>query len=158
MRKIVSVIGQSDSTEEQYSHAYELGRLLAQAGYPIVCGGMGGVMEAVARGAAESDGMCIGLLPGSDPESGNAYLTLAIPTGLGHVRNTLVVRAGEIVIAIGGGYGTLSEIAFALTMSKVVIGINTWSAESHAGIPADVVRVGSAADAVRYIQQNLEGG
>lgn len=153
MTKIVSVIGQSKCSVEQDTTAYQLGRLLSAAGYAIVCGGTGGVMEAVARGASEAGGMCVGLLPGADSREGNRYLTLAIPTGLGHARNLLVVRAGVALVAIGGGYGTLSEIAFALTIGKTVIGLDTWSASSHQGVPADVIAVGTPEEALQRIEQ-----
>ncbi len=154
-KKVVSVIGQSRSTPEQDAQAHELGKRISESGYVIVCGGKGGVMQAVARGAAESGGMCIGLLPGYDRSEGNPFLTMGIPTGLGHARNMLVVRAGDIVVAIGGGYGTLSEIAFALTMGKVVIGLNSWTAVSHAGVPAEVLAVRSADQAMKYINKHL---
>jgi uncharacterized protein (TIGR00725 family) len=155
MKRIVSVIGQSSSNTKQDEQAYELGKLLADAGYAIVCGGRGGVMEAVARGAAENGGLCVGLLPGHDRMEANRHLSVAIPTGLGHARNLLVSQAGDIVVAIGGGYGTLSEIAFALTMGKVVIGINTWKAVSHAGVPAEVIAVKSPQEAVEHINKIL---
>ncbi|MGD8850707.1 MAG: TIGR00725 family protein [Anaerolineales bacterium] len=156
---IVSVIGQGDSTEAQEAQAFELGKLIAEAGHAIVCGGMGGVMQAVSRGASEHEGLCIGLLPGYKQSEGNPYLTLGIPTGLGHVRNVLVARAAGAVVAIGGGYGTLSEIAFALTMGKTVIGLNTWSAESHAGILAEIIKVQSPEEAMIEIEKVFnEGG
>jgi uncharacterized protein (TIGR00725 family) len=153
MMKIVSVIGQSDSTRDQETQAYELGKELAQAGYVIISGGMGGIMQAVARGVSEHDGICIGLLPGHRQSEGNPYLTVGIPTGLGHARNILVARAGEVVVAIGGGYGTLSEIAFALTMGKVVIGLNTWSAVSHTGVPAELIKIQSPQEALLELQK-----
>jgi uncharacterized protein (TIGR00725 family) len=152
MKKIISVIGQSDSTSEQEALAYDLGKLISEAGYAIVCGGKGGVMQAVARGASETGGLCIGLLPGNDQSEGNPYLTLGIPTGLGHARNMLVTRAAEVVVAIGGGYGTLSEIAFALTIGKVVIGIGTWTAASHAGVSAEVISVNTPEEAMVHIR------
>lgn len=155
MKRIVSVIGQSRSSNAQSEQAYELGKLLADAGYAIVCGGKGGVMEAVARGAEEKGGLCVGLLPGQDRMEANRHLTMAIPTGLGHARNLLVSQAGDVVVAIGGGYGTLSEIAFALTMGKAVIGINTWKAVSHAGVPAEVIEVETPQEAFEYINKIL---
>jgi uncharacterized protein (TIGR00725 family) len=151
MKKLVSVIGQGTSSERQDLQAFELGKMLSQAGYSIVCGGKGGVMEAVARGAAETGGLCIGLLPGHDQMEANRYISVAIPTGLGHARNYLVVQAGEVVVAVGGGYGTLSEIAFALTMGKTVIGINTWKAISGSGIEAEIIAVQSVSEAVEMV-------
>jgi uncharacterized protein (TIGR00725 family) len=154
-KKIVSVIGQSSSTPEQDAQAVELGKLIAEAGHVIVCGGMGGVMQAVAKGAAEHNGICIGLLPGDDQAEGNPFISVGIPTGLGHARNMLVVRAGDIIVAIGGSYGTLSEIAFALTMGKVVIGLDSWSARSHAGVPAEILAVKTAKEAMDYINKHF---
>ena len=112
-------------------------------------------MESVARGVAESEGLCIGLLPGHDQMEANRFLSVAIPTGLGHARNYLVVQAGQVVVAVGGGYGTLSEIAFALTMGKTVIGINTWKATSGSGIGAEIIAVQSAREAVEKVNKIL---
>jgi uncharacterized protein (TIGR00725 family) len=107
--------------------AREVGQLLAGAGAVIVCGGLGGIMEAVSRGAGESGGVCIGLLPGEERREGNRHLSLALPTGLGQARNSLVVHASDVMIAIGEGYGTLSEIALALRAGKHVVGLHTWA-------------------------------
>lgn len=106
--------------------AEEVGHLIAAAGATLVCGGLGGVMETAARGARGAGGAVIGLLPGHDRADGNEHLTVAIPTGLGELRNALVVRAADAVIALGGGYGTLSEIGFALKTGRPVIGLDTW--------------------------------
>lgn len=157
MNRIVSVIGGSECTREQERDAYQLGVLLAGEGYAVVCGGGAGVMEAVARGSADGGGICVGLLPGTDRDAGNQHLTLAIPTGLGQARNTLVAAAGDVVVAIGGEYGTLSEIGFALINGKVVIGIDTWEATSHSGDDLPVIRVDSARVAFDRIQELLEG-
>ena len=157
MNKIVSVIGQGRSSDQQDAQAFELGIMLSQAGYSIVCGGKGGVMEAVARGAAQTGGLCIGLLPGHDQTEANPFLSVAIPTGLDHARNYLVAQAGEVVVAIGGSYGTLSEIAFALTMGKPVIGINTWKAISGSGIGAEIIAVQSVGEAVEKVNKIFAG-
>jgi uncharacterized protein (TIGR00725 family) len=106
--------------------AEQIGRLLARAGAIVVCGGHGGVMEAVARGASDEGGTVVGLLPGSDRREGNPYLTIAIPTGLGELRNGLIVRAADALIAVGGAFGTLSEIALALKTGVPVVGLGTW--------------------------------
>ena len=104
-----------------------LGRRLGEAGAVVVCGGGPGVMEAVCRGAQSAGGTTIGLLPGLDRAEGNPYLTVSIPTGLGQGRNLLLVRSSDAVIAVGGGFGTLSEIAIALRTGTPVIGLATWS-------------------------------
>ena len=106
--------------------AEEVGRLLAEAGAVVVCGGMGGVMEAAARGAAGAGGVAVGILPGLDRDEGNPHLTVAVPTGMGEGRNALVVRSADAVIAIAGEFGTLSEIALALKIGKPVVGLSTW--------------------------------
>jgi hypothetical protein len=124
---IIAVCGPSRATPEQEELALTVGRLLVEAGATIVCGGLGGVMSAAARGASSVErGKVIGLLPGDDPNAANPYVDLAIPTGLGEMRNSLIVRASHGVIAIGGGHGTLSEIAFALRVGRPVVGLRTW--------------------------------
>jgi uncharacterized protein (TIGR00725 family) len=109
--------------------ARSVGGRLAARGAVLVCGGLGGVMEAACRGAKEAGGTTIGILPGGDRAEANPYVDIAIPTGLGEARNALVVRAADALIAVGGGYGTLSEIAFALKAGKRVVGIGTWDIE-----------------------------
>jgi uncharacterized protein (TIGR00725 family) len=113
--------------EELLEQAREVGRLLAAAGAIVVCGGLGGVMEAVSEGVAEGGGRSIGLLPGRERADANASLSIALPTGLGEARNWLVVCASDVVIAIGEGYGTLSEIALALRSGRHVVGLGTWA-------------------------------
>jgi uncharacterized protein (TIGR00725 family) len=117
----IGVIGGNQVEEKTYQLAYEIGSLIATRGAAMVCGGLGGVMEAAARGAHENNGFVIGLLPGSDKSDANQYVDIAIPTGLGVSRNVLVVQAADVLIAMPGSYGTLSEIAVALTLSKTVI-------------------------------------
>jgi uncharacterized protein (TIGR00725 family) len=103
-----------------------VGRLLAERGAMVVCGGLGGTMEAACRGARAAGGTTLGLLPGLDRSDANPFVSVAVPTGLGEARNALVVRAADAVIALGGGYGTLSEIALALKAGKRVVGVGTW--------------------------------
>jgi uncharacterized protein (TIGR00725 family) len=122
----VAVVGPGDASKTELAAAEAVGRGLAQAGAIVVCGGLQGVMEAVARGASEAGGTAVGLLPGSDRAAGNEWLTIAIPTGLGELRNGLTVRSADAVIAVGGAYGTLSEIALALKTRVPVIGLETW--------------------------------
>lgn len=119
----ISVIGGSIVNDDICEIAAKVGRLLSQRGATVFCGGLGGVMECVARGVKEEGGTVVGILPGSRPEEGNKFLTAAIPTGLGYARNFLVVRAGKVVIAIDGSTGTLSEASFALAEGKDVIAI-----------------------------------
>ena len=122
----MAVIGPGD---EPTVAAAEVGRLLAEQGVTLVCGGRGGAMEAACRGAKEADGLTVGILPGPDRSDANPFVDIVLPTGLGEARNALVVGAADVVIAIGGGYGTLSEIALALKAGKRVIGLGTWDIE-----------------------------
>ena len=125
----VAVVGPGEARPDERELAEELGLGLARAGAVIVCGGLGGVMAAACRGASAAQGTTIGILPGTDRNEANEWVTLAIPTGLGELRNGLVVRAADVVIAVGGGHGTLSEIALALRTGVPVIGIETWEIE-----------------------------
>jgi uncharacterized protein (TIGR00725 family) len=122
----IAVIGASNATEWELTTAETLGRALAEAGCVLVCGGLGGVMNAAARGAEAVGGVSIGILPGDDRDDASRYLTVAIATGFGEARNAIVARSADAVVAVGGEFGTLSEIALALKMSKPVIGIGTW--------------------------------
>jgi uncharacterized protein (TIGR00725 family) len=122
----VAVIGPNEATPEEIAHAEEVGRLLAARDAVVVCGGLSGVMEAVSRGAAEMGGTVLGILPGSNRADANAHVTVAVTTGMGEMRNPLVVRSADAVIAVGGAYGTLSEIALALRTGVPVVGIGTW--------------------------------
>lgn len=128
-RPAVAVCGASLPTAAQAALAEEVGGLLARRGVLVVCGGLGGVMASVARGAAAAGGSCLGLLPGDDLAGAAPDLSLALPTGLGELRNALVVRAAGAVIAIGGGYGTLSEIALARRLGRPVALLDSWQPE-----------------------------
>lgn len=149
MTVYISVIGPGHgASARELAWAEEVGKLLARAGAIVVCGGLGGVMEAVSRGAAANGGTVIGVLPGDDRRDGNDFLTYALPTDLGHARNALVIRAADAVIAVGGEYGTLSEIGLALKMGKPVIGLGTWELAKD-GVPRDAIEsAASPEDAV----------
>ncbi len=122
----IGVIGAGECPDVTYRLARNVGYEIGKKGWILICGGLGGVMEGAARGCSEAGGMTIGLLPGTNKESANSYISAPIPTGLGDARNFLVVRASDILMAVAGGYGTLSEIALALKAGKPVIGIETW--------------------------------
>jgi uncharacterized protein (TIGR00725 family) len=124
--RYVAVVGPGEASAEEVANAEAVGRGLANAGATLVCGGLGGVMEAACRGASRSGGITVGILPGPDREAANEWVTVAIATGLGELRNGLIVRAADAVIAVGGAHGTLSEIAFALKTGTPVIGLGTW--------------------------------
>lgn len=148
MKPIITVVGPASCTDRQADTAEEVGKFIAERGAIVVCGGRGGVMEAACRGAVTVGGTTVGILPGSDISEGNPYLTVALPTGLGEARNALVARAGQAMIAIGGSYGTLSEIALALKAGRKVIGLETWSASDHAGRELGLLTAKNAIEAV----------
>jgi uncharacterized protein (TIGR00725 family) len=138
----IAVIGAGRCDPAQARVAEEVGRLLARAGAVVVCGGLGGVMEAVARGAKGEGGLTLGILPGPSRGEANPHLDCAIATGLGHFRNFVIAQTADALVAVGGQYGTLSEIAMALTLGKTVVGVGTWKIEG-------VIDAASAAEAVR---------
>jgi uncharacterized protein (TIGR00725 family) len=145
----VAVVGSASADPEQLLLAEEVGRLLATRGALVVCGGLGGVMEAACRGAKSAGGTTVGILPGTDRGDANAWVDVAIPTGLGEARNALVVRAADVVVAIGGEFGTLSEIALALKTGKPVVGIDTWELSKKAVAANEIVRARSPEEAVQ---------
>jgi uncharacterized protein (TIGR00725 family) len=124
--KHIGVIGAGDCSDKIYHMARRLGGEIGKKGWILVCGGLGGVMEAAARGCTESGGMTVGILPNLDKTSANLYIKIPLATGLGEGRNLLVVRASDVLVSVSGGYGTLSEIALALKVNKPVIGLETW--------------------------------
>jgi hypothetical protein len=123
----IAVIGRGDCSGEEYAAAETVGRLIAEKGATVCCGGLYGVMEAACRGAKEAGGTTVGVLP--DTGDGNPYLDVVIRTGMGHARNVVLVHSADAVIAVGGGYGTLSEIAVALKTGKPIFGLSTWKIE-----------------------------
>jgi uncharacterized protein (TIGR00725 family) len=130
MKKIyISVIGAGECSEEIEKIAYQTGKLIAERGAILICGGLGGVMNAAAQGANDSGGLVIGVLPSSNRAGESKYLSASVSTGMGNARNALVVQSGDVVIAISGGHGTLSEIGLALKTGKPVVGIKTWELE-----------------------------
>ncbi len=144
----IGVIGEQDARPEMRRLAEEVGREVARRGGVLVCGGLGGVMEAASRGAAEAGGVVVGILPGTRAEDANPYVTFPVVTGLGEARNVIVVRSSDALVAVGGGYGTLSEIAYALKLGVPVVGLGTWEL-SRQGLEGDpIVRARDAAEAV----------
>lgn len=129
----MAVIGAGGAHEgdEAWQLAEEVGRGLAEAGVALVCGGGGGVMEAASRAAAEAGGTVIGIVPGESPEDANAYCTHVVATGIGHARNLAVVSSGEAVVAIGGEWGTLSEIGFARVIGHEVVALRSWELDGR---------------------------
>lgn len=147
----IGVIGGQFCSEEEARVAYEVGYLLARRGAVLVCGGLGGVMEASCKGAKEAGGITIGILPGPFRGDANPYVDHAIATDMGQARNAVIVRTVDAVIAVGGEYGTLSEIAMALKMGKRVVAISSWEI-ARQGIPDEkIIRASSAEEAVEAL-------
>ena len=122
----VAVVGPGDASPDELHRAEEIGAGLADAGAVVVTGGLGGVMEAACRGARSRRGRTVGILPGDDRGAANGWVEIAIATGMGELRNGLVVRAADALVAVGGGHGTLSEVALALKLGRPVVGLGTW--------------------------------
>lgn len=146
----IGVVGpDSDgATAEELQLAEEVGRLLAERGATVLCGGLGGVMEAACRAAVAHGGTTVGLLPGPDDSAANPYLTVALPTGIGELRNGLIVRASHAVISIGGSWGTLSEIALAVRTGTPCVALRSWQIVPHGRTASAPVPVDTAAEAV----------
>jgi len=148
----VSVIGGGTVTDEEYETARRLGRTLGERGHEVVCGGLGGVMEAVCRGASEAGGHTIGILPTDRRSDANDYVDTAIATGIGNARNPLVVMNGDAAVAVDGGPGTLSEIGHALDFGRPVAGLGTHRIDGVEGIE----HVETPAAAVEYVEGKRE--
>jgi uncharacterized protein (TIGR00725 family) len=147
---VIGVVGASTAEPDLDSLAYEVGRLLAEAGCAIVCGGLGGVMAAACRGAKSASGLTIGILPGPLRSDANPFVDVAIATGMGEARNVVIVRTADALVAVGGGFGTLSEIGHALRLGKRVVALDSWEV-SRAGRDAGILRASDPAQAVRML-------
>lgn len=156
-RAQISVIGAGEGSEEILRDAEAVGRGIAEAGAVLVCGGMTGVMEAASRGAANADGTVIGIVPTISPTDANPYVTHVIATGIGHARNLAVVASGDAVIAIGGEWGTLSEIAFARRLERPVVAIRSWTLRNQAGTDLGIVEAETPEEAVEAALSVAEG-
>ncbi len=144
----LGVVGAGDAGSELLAVAHDVGAHIARRGALLVCGGLGGVMEAACRGAKEAGGTTIGILPSLDRTQANPYLDVAIPSGLGEMRDALIVRASDALVAVGGEFGTLSEIALALKTNVPVVGIDVWELRKGGKEVRAVTRAGSASEAV----------
>jgi len=154
-RLAVAVVGPADADDGLREIAYAVGKLLAARGAVVVTGGLGGVMAAASQGARESGGLVIGLLPTSDPDDANEFVNVAIPTGLGELRNGLLVRCADGVIAVGGSWGTLSEIALAMRTDTPVVCLQGWEINDQAGARVNLVNATSAAEAIDVLYRAL---
>jgi len=137
----IGVIGGSQPDKESRQNAFRVGQLIAEKGAILVCGGLSGVMEAASRGAKQAGGLTLGILPGDSADDANIYVDIPVATGLGYARNSLVAMNSDVIIAINGQYGTLSEIAYGCIYGKKIIGIGTWDIDA-------VIKVKSAEEAV----------
>jgi len=147
-KKFIGVIGGNQCSKKEAKLAEEVGRQLARRGAILVCGGLGGIMKAVCKGASSAGGTTIGIIPGNDRQAANPYVQIPIVTGLGEARNVIVVKSVQAVIAVGGSYGTLSEISYALKNSIPVIGLNTWSLARNGRQDKSIIAAQSPAEAV----------
>lgn len=154
----IAVVGGGEPTAEDEERAEAVGRLLATSGAVVVCGGLGGVMAAACKGAKSAGGLTVGILPGRSRRDANPWVDVAIPTGLGETRNALVVAASSAVIAVGGEYGTLSEIALALRSGKPVVGLGTWSLLRPGGEPDSGIVPVTTPDDASAIALSLAAG
>jgi uncharacterized protein (TIGR00725 family) len=143
MNKHIAVVGASAPTEEEARLAEQVGALIGRAGAVLLCGGLGGVMEAAARGAKAANGTTIGILPGTSRADANPYIDYAIATGMGELRNFLLARTADALVALPGKHGTLSEVAMALTLGKKVVSLTSYQIEGvlRASTPAEAVRL-----------------
>jgi uncharacterized protein (TIGR00725 family) len=147
-KKTISVIGGSKASDEELRLAEETGREIAIKGAILVCGGQSGVMEAACRGAQLAGGITVGILPGDKRSSANKFVDIPIVTGMGYGRNVIVAKSAQAVIAVGGSYGTLSEISYALQFGIPVIGLNTWEFTKDGELDKSIIRAQTAVEAV----------
>jgi len=143
-RPKIAVFGGRVSSDELLEEAYQVGVEIAKRGGIVYCGGMGGVMESVAKGAAEHDGVTVGILPTQETADANQYITIPVATGIGTARNYILARSADAAVAINGKYGTLSEIAYSLDFQKPVVGIGTWEIDG-------VIPVSGAMEAINKL-------
>ena len=145
---IIAVIGTRQPSPEESKLAEEVGRELAKNGIALICGGLGGVMEDACRGACAEGGLTIGVIPGDDRKSANPCVQIPIVTGIGYARNVIIIKSAQAIIAVGGGYGTLTEIGYALDSKKPVIGLKTWKFSRNNRIDKSIIRAHNAKEAV----------
>ena len=156
-KRFIAVIGGGQCSPREAKLAEEVGRELAKRGATLVCGGLGGVMEAACRGAQSEGGLTIGILPGENPQAANPYVQIPIVTGIGYARNVAVVKSAQAVIAIGGNYGTLSEISHSLQSGIPVIGLNTWSLSRNGQPDNSIIPAQNPTEAVNKALSLIRG-
>jgi uncharacterized protein (TIGR00725 family) len=154
-RPLIAVCGESVDPTSYAEDAYQVGRLIGERGAALICGGMTGVMMHAARGVKAADGLTVGLVPGDDPGAANPFVDIAIATGMGQARNNAIALSADGMIAIGGGLGTLSEIAFGLRRGKVVVGLHTWRFDRAGRTEPDLLPVETAEEAVDLLFKQI---
>ena len=154
---IISVIGANEATPEVAALAEQVGAELGRRGVVLVCGGLDGVMEAACKGAKSAGGTTVGILPGSDPGSANRWVDIPICTGLSSARNVIIVKTGGAVIAVGGAYGTLSEIGHALSEDITVVGLGTWELARRGAADRSIIVAVDPVDAVNKAMDASRG-
>ena len=147
----IAIVGPGDPDPAAEEVSYEAGRLLAAAGAVVVTGGLDATMRAASRGAKDGGGLTVGILPGDSRSDANEFVDVAITTGMGEARNTIIVRTADGVIAVGGGFGTLSEIGFALKLGKPVVGLQTWELSKSGAAAAGIIQAATADEAVKLV-------
>lgn len=153
---IIGIIGGSQiDKDEIYDIAYKTGSLIAQNKWVLICGGLGGVMEAAAKGAYEHQGITIGILPQAEKQYANPYITIPVASGMGYARNNIIINTADIFIAINGKYGTLNEIATALSLKKTVLGLHTWELEKSGPIDQNLfIKINTPEQAIKIIKKH----
>ena len=151
---IVGIIGSSKiENKDIYNTAFHIGTLIAQNGWHLICGGLGGVMEAASKGAFQNNGVTIGILPYADKKQANKYITIPIATGMGLARNHIIVNTADILVAISGKYGTLNEISAAMNLNKKVLALHSWNLEKLDNIDKKLfIRINSTEEVIKYIR------
>jgi uncharacterized protein (TIGR00725 family) len=153
---LIAVIGSGEATPQEIQLAEAVGKEIARRGAILVCGGLGGVMEAACRGAASDNGLTIGILPGDSRQAANPYVQIPVVTGLSQARNVVVVKSARVVIAVGGAYGTLSEIGHALQNGIPVVGLKTWTISRNNKPDSSIINADNAKDAVEIAFSLIE--
>ncbi len=147
---VIAVCGAGACDEALAATAEAVGRAVARAGATLVCGGLGGVMEAAARGAKEAGGLTVGILPGADSSDANRWIEVAVATDMGQARNAIIINTADAVVAVGGAYGTLSEVAFALKLGKPVVSLGSWE------VSDEILRATDPVDAVKLAISKIQ--
>ena len=148
MKKTISVIGSADPSKKDYDFAYKLGELIGEKDLVLVCGGLGGIMEAVSKGVKSAGGITVGILPEENKQSINPYIDIPIVTGMGEARNIIIALTADVVIAVGGELGTLSELAISMKHKKPVIGLNTWDLDREYCKKVNIIEVYDPQEAI----------